>query len=77
MVVAMSGGVDSSVTALLLAQADAYDLEAVFMRNWNELDESGRMEPGSGGASGCSWRCAAGWGSTSRDRPTSSGRGRP
>lgn len=56
MVVAMSGGVDSSVTALLLAQADAYDLEAVFMRNWNELDESGRMEPGSGGASGCTWQ---------------------
>lgn len=54
-VVALSGGVDSSVTAALLAQAD-FDLEAVFMRNWNELDESGRMQPGSGGASGCTWQ---------------------
>ncbi len=56
-VIAMSGGVDSSVTALLLAQSPLqFDLSAVFMRNWNELDESGIMEPGSGGASGCTWQ---------------------
>ncbi|CBQ67690.1 related to trna methyltransferase [Sporisorium reilianum SRZ2] len=54
--VALSGGVDSSVTALLLAQASHYDLHAVFMRNWNELDESGTMQPGSGGATGCTWQ---------------------
>ncbi|CDW97198.1 hypothetical protein [Sporisorium scitamineum] len=55
-IIALSGGVDSSVTALLLAQAVHFDLEAVFMRNWNELDESGTMEPGSGGATGCTWQ---------------------
>lgn len=44
------------MTALLLAQASHFDLEAVFMRNWNELDESGHMEPGSGGATGCTWQ---------------------
>ncbi|PWZ02737.1 5-methylaminomethyl-2-thiouridylate-methyltransferase [Testicularia cyperi] len=54
--IAMSGGVDSSVTALLLAQSDRYELEAVFMRNWNELDETGSLQPGSGGAMGCSWQ---------------------
>lgn len=53
--VAMSGGVDSSVTALLLAQADV-NLRAVYMRNWSTLDESGSMAPGSGGASGCEWQ---------------------
>ncbi len=36
-IVGMSGGVDSSVTALLLQQQD-YQVEGLFMKNWNEDD---------------------------------------
>lgn len=39
-IVGMSGGVDSSVTALLLQQ-QGYQVEGLFMKNWEEDDDAG------------------------------------
>ncbi|MBT8143973.1 MAG: tRNA-specific 2-thiouridylase, partial [Gammaproteobacteria bacterium] len=39
-IVGMSGGVDSSVTAALLTQQQQYEVQGLFMFNWDEQDDS-------------------------------------
>ncbi|KAH8306879.1 hypothetical protein KR018_010420 [Drosophila ironensis] len=54
-VVGMSGGVDSAVSAHLLKER-GFEVLGVFMRNWDELDEAGRCS-GEADLKDAEWAC--------------------